>query len=57
MAQSGQAGMEHWRRAVRWTGAGIFAMALIGGLVGGWTTGNSAASPTRVTPWSSKLAS
>jgi hypothetical protein len=113
--------MEHWRRAVRWTGAGIFAMALIGGLVGGltrgsladaashaqghaitpasqttssqtsasrttttthsaavtsktaalgtaallrlsdlptgWTTGNSAASPTRVTPWSSKLAS
>jgi hypothetical protein len=117
MAQTGQAGMEHWRRAVRWTGAGVFAMALIGGLVGGltrgslsyagadadhattttaasttasasatqsspkappvssktaalgtasllrlsdlpagWTSGTSAASPTRVTPWSSKLA-
>jgi hypothetical protein len=116
--------MEHWRRAVRWTGAGVFAMALVGGLVGGltrgslavtgaaadgngtgagagqtqhhsgtttshamssspaktpavpsktaavgtaallrlsdlpsgWTSGNAAASPTRVTPWSSKLA-
>jgi hypothetical protein len=120
MAQTGQAGMEHWRRAVRWTGAGIFAMALIGGLVGGltrgsltvagadaaghaarhagtttttghsaaaahpskgpavspktaalgtaallqlsdlpagWTSGGTAAAPTRVTPWSSKLAS
>ena len=30
-------GMEHWRRAVRWTGAGVFTMALIGGLVGGLT--------------------
>jgi hypothetical protein len=112
--------MEHWQRAVRWTGAGVFTMALIGGLVGGitrgslnvagasadadaavataggahnhaatpaatstsattavssktaalgtaallrlsdlpsgWTSGSSAASPTRVTPWSSKLA-
>jgi hypothetical protein len=120
MAQTEQTGMEHWRRAVRWTGAGVFAMALIGGLVGGltrgslnftgggggggdaaaatdtatdgqgahhaattpttsavspktaalgtaallqlsdlpsgWTSGSSAASPTRVTPWSSKLA-
>ncbi|HEY5384219.1 MAG TPA: hypothetical protein VIJ56_03230 [Acidimicrobiales bacterium] len=125
MAQADQTGMEHWRRAVRWTGAGVFAMALIGGLVGGltrgslhfagggggggggadaaaattsqaphhaattshpattsatsavssktaalgtaallrlsdlpsgWTSGSSAASPTRVTPWSSKLA-
>lgn len=124
MAQTDQTGMEHWRRAVRWTGAGVFAMALIGGLVGGltrgslnfrdggsggdaaaattsqapldaattshpsttsatsttspvssktaalgtaallqlsdlpsgWTSGSSAASPTRVTPWSSKLA-
>jgi hypothetical protein len=118
MAQTEQTGMEHWRRAVRWTGAGVFAMALIGGLVGGltrgslnvaggdgsgggadaaaatasqtshhaaatsttsavssktaalgtaallrlsdlpsgWTSGSNAASPTRVTPWSSKLA-
>jgi hypothetical protein len=123
MAQTDQTGMENWRRAVRWTGAGVFAMALIGGLVGGltrgslnfagagaggdgdaaadtasqaphhaattshpattsatsavsskpaalgtaallrlsdlpsgWTSGSSAASPTRVTPWSSKLA-
>jgi hypothetical protein len=122
MVQTDQTGMEHWRRALRWTGAGIFAMALIGGLVGGltrgalhfaggrggdaaaaaatasqtshrgsttshpattsttsavssktaalgtaallqlsdlpsgWTSGSSAASPTRVTPWSSKLA-
>jgi hypothetical protein len=109
--------MEHWRRALRWTGAGVFTMALIGGMVGGitrgslhvagadgdaaaaatdgqtqhhaatasttattsavssktaalgtavllrlsdlpsgWTSGNSAASTTRVTPWSSKLA-
>jgi hypothetical protein len=121
MAQTDQTGMEHWRRAVRWTGAGVFAMALIGGLVGGltrgslhfaddggggnaaaattsqapqdaattshpsttsttsavsskttalgtaallqlsdlpsgWTSGSSAAAPTRVTPWSSKLA-
>ena len=116
MAQTEQAGMEHWRRALRWTGAGVFTMALIGGLVGGitrgslhvggdegdaaaatagsthhhtatpsttsttsavssrtaalgtaallrlsdlpsgWTSGNSAASPTRVTPWSSRLA-
>ena len=118
MAQTDQTGMEHWRRAVRWTGAGVFAMALIGGLAGGltrgslamadaagsttgatagstqhhvttshpeqpartpavsaktaalgtaallrlsdlpsgWTAGNTAASPTRVTPWSSKLA-
>jgi hypothetical protein len=124
MAQTDQTGMEHWRRAVRWTGVGVFAMALIGGLVGGltrgslnfagggggdaaaaaatatasqtshhgsttshpattsttsavssktaalgtaallqlsdlpsgWTSGSSAASPTRVTPWSSKLA-
>jgi hypothetical protein len=121
MAQTDQPGMEHWRRAVRWTGVGVFAMALIGGLVGGltrgslhvagggggadaavptasqtphqstttsqpsttpttsavssktaavgtaallrlsdlpsgWTSGSSAASPTRVTPWSSKLA-
>jgi hypothetical protein len=117
MAQTEQTGMEHWRRAVRWTGAGVFAMALLGGLVGGltrgslnvaggdgsgggadaaattgqtslhaaatsttaavssktaalgtaallrlsdlpsgWTSGSSAASPTRVTPWSSKLA-
>ena len=37
MAQTGQTGMEHWRRAVRWTGAGVFTMALIGGLVGGIT--------------------
>jgi hypothetical protein len=114
MAQTDQTGMEHWRRAVRWTGACVFAMALIGGLVGGltrgslhyagggggggggdaaaattshpattsttsavssktaalgtaallqlsdlpsgWASGSNAASPTRVTPWSSKLA-
>jgi hypothetical protein len=103
--------MEHWRRAVRWTGAGIFAVALVGSLIGGltrgswpesaggsqagvattasdttasahagadssrtaalgtaallrlsdlptgWKAGSSAAAPTRVTPWSPKLAS
>jgi hypothetical protein len=38
--------MEHWRRAVRWTGAGIFAMALIGGLVGGLTRGSLADAKT-----------
>jgi len=110
MAETDQAGMEHWRRAVRWTGVGVFAVALIGGLIGGltrgslpdaasgaqdgiattasdttasahswedssktaalgtaallrlsdlppgWTAGTSAAAPTRVTPWPSKLA-
>ena len=40
MAQTDQTGMEHWRRAVRWTGAGVFAMALVGGLVGGLTRGS-----------------
>jgi len=46
----------------------IFAVALVGGLVGGltrgtladlpsgWTSAGTAASPTRVTPWFSKLA-
>ena len=42
MAQTGQAGMEHWRRALRWTGAGVFAVALVGGLVGGLTRGSLA---------------
>ncbi len=104
-----QAGMEHWRRAVRWTFGGIFVAALAGGLIGqatggdaladagtapataghsmpststphaaavasktvargtaallrlsdlpsGWTAGGTPAAPTRVTPWSSKLA-
>ena len=35
-----QQGMEHWRRAVRWTFVGIFAAALAGGLVGRLTAGN-----------------
>ena len=37
-----QQGMEHWRRAVRWTFVGIFAAALTGGLVGRMTAGNGA---------------
>jgi hypothetical protein len=111
MAQTGrgQVGMEHWRRALTWTFAGIFAAAVGGGLLGsatrgslagaaseaqrhvtttasstkshrpavspkvaaqgtaallplsalpsGWTSGGTPAAPTRVTPWSSKLAS
>jgi hypothetical protein len=125
MAQTGrgQAGIEHWQRALRWTFAGIFAAAVAGGLLGsvtrgsladaasearqhvttgstpstastgdasvtsatkkghgpavspkiaaqgtaallqlsdlpsGWTSGGTPAAPTRVTPWSSKLAS
>ena len=32
-----QEGMEHWRRAVRWTFAAIFAVSLAGGLVGSLT--------------------
>jgi hypothetical protein len=35
-----QQGMEHWRRAVRWTFVGIFAVALAGGLLGRLTGGN-----------------
>ena len=35
-----QQGMEHWRRAVRWTFVGIFAVALAGGLLGRMTAGN-----------------
>jgi len=37
-----QQGMEHWRRAVRWTFVGIFAAALAGGLVGRLTGGTGA---------------
>jgi hypothetical protein len=37
-----QQGMEHWRRAVRWTFVGIFAVALAGGLLGRLTGGNGA---------------
>ena len=37
-----QDGMEHWRRAVRWTFVGIFAAALAGGLVGRMTAGTGA---------------
>ncbi len=37
-----QEGMEHWRRAVRLTFAGIFAVAVAGGLVGTLTRGDSA---------------
>ncbi len=119
MAQTGRgrAGMEHWRRALRWTFVGIFAAAVAGGVLGsatrgsladaaneaqrhvtttasasasasasarkghgpavspkiaaegtaallrlsdlpsGWTSGGTPAAPTRVTPWSAKLAS
>jgi hypothetical protein len=41
-AHMAQDGMEHWRRAVRWTFVGIFAAALAGGLVGRMTAGNGA---------------
>jgi len=42
MAQEGaQESMEHWRRAVRWTFAGIFAVAVAGGLVGTLTRGSA----------------
>ena len=37
-----QQGMEHWRRAIRWTFVGIFAAALAGGLVGRMTAGTGA---------------
>ncbi len=36
------AGTDHWRRAVMWTFAGIFVVALAGGLVGGLTGGTGA---------------
>jgi hypothetical protein len=35
-------GMEHWRRAVRWTFAGIFAASMVGGLLGALTAGGAA---------------
>lgn len=35
-------GMEHWRRAVRWTFAGIFTASVVGGLLGGLTRGDDA---------------
>src|ERR1700722_8783062 len=41
-AHMAQDGMEHWRRAVRWTFVGIFAAALAGGLVGRMTAGDGA---------------
>jgi hypothetical protein len=105
MAHEGTAedGTDHWRRALRWTFAGIFVVALVGGLVGtmtggalvvpaghpgpsnattsgpaavapldaargaeallqltdlpsGWTSGATPSAPTRVSPWSSALA-
>ncbi len=52
MAQAGtaqegtaQEGTEHWRRALRWTFAGIFTVALAGGLVGSLTGGGALALP------------
>jgi hypothetical protein len=44
MAQTGrgQPGMEHWRRAVRWTFFGIFVAAVAGGLLGSATRGSLA---------------
>ena len=44
MAETGpmaETGMEHWRRAVMYTFAGIFAASLLGGLVGGLTGGGA----------------
>jgi len=38
--KTGQTGMEHWRRALKWSGAGVFVMALIGGLIAGLTRGS-----------------
>ena len=43
-----QEGMEHWRRAVRWTCAGIFVAALVGGLLGQLTAGGTALTDGRV---------
>ena len=37
-----QEGMEHWHRAVRWTCAGIFTVAVAGGLVSTVTRGSGA---------------
>jgi hypothetical protein len=37
-----QQGMEHWRRAVRWTFVGIFAVALAGGVLSRMTSDNGA---------------
>ncbi len=47
MAQEGLALEEtrHWRRALMWTFAGIFAVALAGGLVGSLTGGGALAAP------------
>lgn len=43
-AQDGaQEGMEHWRRAVAWTFAGIFVVSLLGGLLGRVTSGTGLA--------------
>jgi hypothetical protein len=42
-ATMAQEGMEHWRRAVRWTLAGIFTASVMGGLLGGLTRGGNAA--------------
>jgi hypothetical protein len=36
-------GMEHWRRAVRWTFVGIFAASMVGGLLGALTRGDALA--------------
>jgi hypothetical protein len=41
-ANMAQQGMEHWRRAVRWTFVGIFAVALAGGILSRVTSDNSA---------------
>jgi hypothetical protein len=49
-ANMAQEGMEHWRRAVRWTFAGIFAAALAGGLIGQLTGGNPLAEASTKAP-------
>ncbi len=59
MARDGTArdGTEHWRRALRWTFAGIFAVALAGGLVGSLTSGGALALPAGHTPRDAAAAS
>jgi hypothetical protein len=64
MAQAGvvQAGMDgggtnYWRRALSWTFAGIFAVALAGGLVGSVTGGGAVALPAGHPPHHTAAAS
>lgn len=57
MAQEQQGGTNHWRRALNWTFAGIFTVALAGGLVGTLTGGGAVALPAGQTPHHTAAAS